>query len=218
VFLRALDNAGNISALVSQPVNIDVTPPVVTVTGVSQGANYALGSVPAAGCDTSDTLSGVATNASVSVTGGLPSGFGVFTATCSGGTDKAGNIAAPVSVTYSVPFPFSGFFSPVANWPSFNNRDAGAALPVQFGLGGNQGLSIVAAGYPKSQAIACGSTVRVDGDTPTATAGQSGVTFDSISSTYTYVWKTDGSWSGTCRQFVVKLVDGTVHRANLRFQ
>jgi glycosidase len=32
VYLRALDRAGNISALVSQPVNIDLTPPVVSIS------------------------------------------------------------------------------------------------------------------------------------------------------------------------------------------
>jgi len=100
--LRALDNAGNISPLVSAPVNIDLTPPSVSVTGVTQGATYNLGSVPAAGCNTTDALSGVAINATVAVTGGNGHGEGTFTATCSGGADKAGNIAPPVSVMYNV--------------------------------------------------------------------------------------------------------------------
>ncbi len=102
VGLRALDNAGNISSLVTAPVNIDITPPVVTVTGVQQGAIYILGSVPTAGCNTTDALSGVATNATVSISGGNGQGEGHFTATCSGATDKAGNAAAPVSVGYDV--------------------------------------------------------------------------------------------------------------------
>ena len=102
VGLRALDNAGNISALATAAVNIDVTPPTVTVTGVQQGAIYILGSVPNAGCNTTDALSGVATQATVAITGGNGQGEGQFTATCSGGTDNAGNLAAPVSVTYDV--------------------------------------------------------------------------------------------------------------------
>src|ERR1700730_6771245 len=44
-------------------LGVDITPPVVTVTGVSQGANYLRGSVPAAGCTTTDALSGVAATA-----------------------------------------------------------------------------------------------------------------------------------------------------------
>jgi hypothetical protein len=100
--LRALDNAGNISPLASAAVNIDLTAPSVSVTGVTQGAIYNFGSVPAAGCSTADALSGVASNATVSVTGGNGHGEGKFTATCSGGTDNAGNIAPAVSVTYDV--------------------------------------------------------------------------------------------------------------------
>jgi len=35
---------------------------------------------------------------------------------------------------------------------------------------------------------------------------------------YVYVWKTDKSWARTCRQLVVKLDDGTSHRANFSFK
>ena len=97
------DQAGNSSAASNVvTVKIDKTAPVVTVTGVSNGASYTVGSVPAAGYSTSDALSGVATQATVNVTGGNADGTGSFTATCSGATDNAGNSAAPVSVSYSV--------------------------------------------------------------------------------------------------------------------
>ena len=102
VGLRALDNAGNISSLASLSFGIDVTAPTVAVTGVTTGAIYNLGSVPAAGCTTTDALSGVAVKAAVSITGGNGHGEGQFTATCSGGTDDAANVAAPVSVTYDI--------------------------------------------------------------------------------------------------------------------
>jgi len=83
-------------------LNLDGTPPVVTVTGVSDGASYAYGSVPPAGCDTQDAESGVATVAMLTVTGGDVDGIGSFTATCSGATDNAGNSADPVHVSYTV--------------------------------------------------------------------------------------------------------------------
>ena len=82
--------------------NHDTTPPVVAVTGVASGADYLLGSVPAAGCHTTDALSGVATPASLTIHGGPT---GIVTATCAGATDKAGNVAAPVSVSYVVATP-----------------------------------------------------------------------------------------------------------------
>jgi len=100
--VRILDNAGNISTLIGAAVNIDVTPPVVVITGVTNGALYPRGSVPAAGCRTSDAVSGVATNAIVTVRGGNAHGYGDYTATCSGAADNAGNRSQPVFVTYRV--------------------------------------------------------------------------------------------------------------------
>jgi hypothetical protein len=32
-----------------------------------------------------------------------------------------------------------------------------------------------------------------------------------------YVWKTEKSWAGSCRQLNVRLIDGTEHKANFRF-
>ena len=83
-------------------VKVDKTAPLVTVTGVSNGAAYEVGAVPTAACSSSDALSGVATQATLSLTGGNGDGTGNFTATCSGATDVAGNSAAGVSVTYTV--------------------------------------------------------------------------------------------------------------------
>jgi len=83
-------------------LTLDSAPPVVTVTGVNDGASYPLGSVPTAGCDTQDAQSGVATPATLTVTGGNGNGLGSFIATCSGAVDHAGNSADPVSVTYTV--------------------------------------------------------------------------------------------------------------------
>ena len=96
------DQAGNSSAASNiVTVQIDKTAPVVTVTGVSDGASYTLGSVPAAACSTSDALSGVATQATASVTGGNGDGTGSFIATCSGASDNAGN-SGSASVSYTV--------------------------------------------------------------------------------------------------------------------
>ena len=34
---------------------------------------------------------------------------------------------------------------------------------------------------------------------------------------YTYIWKTEKTWANTCRQFVLRLKDGSAHRANFKF-
>jgi hypothetical protein len=98
-----LDVAGNSASDSHGNISIDTTAPVVAVTGVSQDAVYVLGAVPAAGCSTSDALSGVNTSATLAVTGGVAPGVGTFTAACSDASDNAGNTAA-ASVTYKAQF------------------------------------------------------------------------------------------------------------------
>jgi hypothetical protein len=114
-------------------------------------------------------------------------------------------------------YTFSGFFQPVDNLPTLNSVKAGSAVPVKFSLGGNFGLAIFAADYPKSQPIPCDSTALVDGIEETVTAGSSGLAYDPTSQRYTYVWETDKNWTG-CRQLVVKFNDGTEKRANFTFK
>ena len=206
------DLAGNTASDTQSGINIDKTAPVVAVTGVADGATYTLGFVPAAGCITSDALSGVATNASLSSTGGP---VGDITATCSGASDKAGNTGA-ASVTYHVNYNWNGFFQPIDNLPTLNRVKAGSAIPVKFSLNGNQGLNIFAAGYPVSTVTACGTTATDDIES-TVTAGSSSLTYDALANQYIYVWKTDKAWAGTCRTLTVKLIDGTLHQANFNF-
>ena len=121
------------------------------------------------------------------------------------------------TATVTVIFKFSGFFQPVDNPPTLNTVKAGSAVPVKFSLNGDQGLSIFAAGYPKSEQIACDSTEPADGIEETVTAGGSSLSYDPTTDQYTYVWKTNKAWANSCRQFVVQLNDGTFHRANFKF-
>ena len=208
----ATDNAGNTRST-SGTVKIDKTAPTVAVTGVTNGASYVLGSVPAAACSTTDGLSGVATNATVSVTGGP---VGSVTATCSGGSDTAGNTGGSASATYSVVFAFSGFRQPVDNLPTLNVAKAGSSVPLKFSLGSYQGMAIIAAGYPSSVNVSCGATAE-DPIEETSTAGSSSLNYDALIDQYNYVWKTEKGWAGTCRTLTIKLTDGTIHQANFRF-
>jgi hypothetical protein len=141
---------------------------------------------------------------------GIASFVPLFTA-----VDNAGNSASK-ECTYSVIFNWNGFFQPVDNLPTLNVAKAGSAIPVKFSLSGNQGLNIFTSGYPKSQTIACDATAPVDGLELTLTAGNSSLSYDPVANQYVYVWKTDKSWAGTCRQLVVQLNDGTYHRANFK--
>jgi len=89
---------------------------------------------------------------------------------------------------------------------------------VKFSLGGDQGLAIFSSGYPKSQQVPCDSSAPVDGIEETVTAGGSSLSYDAASDQYKYVWKTDKSWAGSCRQLVLGLVDGTFRRAGFMFR
>jgi len=115
-------------------------------------------------------------------------------------------------------YAFGGFLQPVDPLPTLNALKAGAAVPVKFSLGGDRGLDIFATGYPKSETIGCDSTAAVDGVEQTLSAGGSSLTYDPIADVYTYVWKTDKAWSGTCRQLVFGLADGTFQRANFKLR
>lgn len=115
-------------------------------------------------------------------------------------------------------FAFEGFFPPVDNKPTFNVVKAGSTVPVKFSLGGDFGLNIFAAGFPKSNVIACDSTAITDGIEQVAAPGSSGLSYDATTGQYSYNWKTSKPWAGTCRQLVVKLIDGTTHRALFQFK
>lgn len=208
------NSAGGSAGPVTVSIQRDATAPVVSVTGPGDGATYLLGAVPVAGCTTTDATSGVATEATVNVTG---SGVGAQTATCTGGSDNAGNTTPAVSVTYNVVYNFTGFFAPVDNGGVLNTAKAGSAIPVKFSLSGDQGLSIMAAGSPSSRAINCDSQLATDAIEATVTAGSSSLSYDSTAGQYVYVWKTDKAWASSCRQVTVKLIDGTSHTANFKF-
>lgn len=113
---------------------------------------------------------------------------------------------------------FNGFFAPVDNLPILNVAKAGSAIPVKFGLGGYQGLGIFAPGYPISHPASCDAAGTPDVIETTVTAGGSGLSYAAGADRYTYVWKTSKSWAGSCRQLVVKLVDGSYHYANFKFK
>jgi hypothetical protein len=113
-----------------------------------------------------------------------------------------------------VRFAFSGFFAPVDN-DLLNVAKVGSAIPVKFSLGGDKGLDVIAAGYPKAVGEACDSA-QPD-PIETYAAGGSGLSYDPATGRYTYVWKTKNVVKG-CYQLQLKLVDGSMHVANFRFK
>ncbi len=213
----ALDNAGNPARAGLSGINIDRTAPVVQVTGVANGGTYSLGSVPPAGCRTSDAPSGVAVSAVAATSGGSSNGVGTFTAACTGARDNAGNTGS-ATASYSVRYAFNGFFAPVNNLPVVNTVRAGQTVPVKFSLSGNFGLGVLQGGIATSVSIGCTSGVLDPVEVTVTNPGASQFTYDPVSDVYQFNWKTERAWAGSCRRLLVRLDDGTLQTADFRLQ
>ena len=218
--VNTTDNAGNPASLTYHYSVVDSTAPTVTITTPTNGAVFTLGQVVNANYACQDEVNG---SGLASCAGTVASGSPIDTASVGGksftvnATDNAGN---PASLThgYSVIYNFSGFLQPVDNLPTLNVVAAGKGIPVKFSLRGNQGLNVLAAGFPTSQKIACSGGAAVDDVEQTLTVGNSSLSYDAATDTYTYGWKTEKAWAGTCRQLTIKLNDGTEHLANFKFK
>jgi hypothetical protein len=199
---------------------VDTTSPVITCpadvvvnlplnsTATSMAVNYP--AVTATdGCSSSVTVTSSPASGSV-----FPIGTTTVNASADDGTTTPSTCHFKVIVQYN----FAGFFQPVDNLPVFNVVQAGRAIPVKFSLSGYKGLGIFAAGSPSSGPVPCNSSDPASDLTETVTAGGSSLNYDPTTDQYIYVWKTDPSWAGTCRQLVVQLNDGSIHRANFRFK
>ena len=202
-----------------QPIG-DTTPPVVTVTGVTGGSTYVLGAVPQAGCSTTDEGSGVAVEASLSLSGGNALGAGSFTATCSGALDNAGNPGNTAVAHYNVSFLFTGFTSPVDNPPILNIAKAGQTIPLKWRITDANGSPITNL-----------TDVTV---TATSVACESGTTGDSIEEYaagndglqnlgdgyYQWNWKTPTSYANSCKILRLDFGEsaGSEHTALFQFK
>ncbi len=116
-------------------------------------------------------------------------------------------------------YAFDGFSKPIDMDGIVNVVKAGSAVPIKFSLGGDMGLDIFAEGYPKSFRVA-GFEVGSEFDNieEIISTGNSGLSYDSDSGQHIYVWQTNKSWAGNCRQLSIEFADGTeAPLVNFRF-
>jgi hypothetical protein len=145
------------------------------------------------------------------------SGIGSLKSVLCYATDNAGNTNTG-SAPYGVVYNWFGFYQPVENLPTWNTAKAGQSIPVKFALGGNQGLNILKATYPKVTQITCPSaSVLTDAIETYATTANNGLIYDASANQYNYVWKTDKTWAGKCFSFDLGLIDGTSHTFQVQF-
>jgi hypothetical protein len=207
----AAPNVSQTIAIAKADQTIDFGPLADKTFGVDDG-DFGVSATATSGLAVSFAASGPCT-----VSGGTVhiTGVGDCTITASQSGNENYNAAQSVSRTFRTAWVFGGFFQPIDNG-ALNVAQPGSAIPVKFNLAGDQGLSVIAAGYPRSVQVACPAWAPADAIEQTVTAGGSSLTFGD--GQYVYVWKTDKAWAGTCRQLVVKLSDNTEHRAGFRFK
>jgi hypothetical protein len=223
VTVTARDHAGN-QTTVTHTVTVagvDVTPPRIQLLSPLDGAVYLLDEEVRAdyGCADEAGGSGLA-----SCAGPVPDGAPVDTGSVGAreftvaAADAAGN-SATATARYRVVYDFEGFLWPVRNRPLVNEWRAGVPVPIRFELGGNQGLDVIEEGWPQ---------VAVVDDCDFADEPERGeaarhprwfreLVYRKRKQRYVFLWKTDRRWAGSCRQFMLKLNDGTVKRADFRF-
>jgi hypothetical protein len=201
----------------------DTTAPVINLRAPAEGAVYKRGEVVLADYDCVEEEGG---SGLASCDGPVPSGSPIDTATAGPKSftvttsDERGN-ADSVTHTYTVvepvpPLGFHGFLRPLVNPPGVNKVHAGRRVLLKFLLNRVRDLDPYAAGYPRSGAVPCTFDQDVEVGDPTS-GRRFRVPISRTREFHAYQWSTDRSWAGTCRQFVLKLADGSVHRANFRF-
>ena len=182
---------------------VDVTPPQITITSPADGATYFVGDTitPAFSCH--DDVDGSNVSCKASALDMTP-GTHVFRVDS---VDSSKN-ASFATATYSVRYAFDGFYSPLAAEPAVASFRAGDTVPVKFSLGGDRGLDVIA----RAAWRPCG-----------VTTDDSSIAFGNLSyspgpARYTFMWQSDKSWAGSCREFLLTLRDGTTHAALVSFR
>ncbi|WP_372729309.1 ExeM/NucH family extracellular endonuclease [Nocardioides sp.] len=128
-----------------------------------------------------------------------------------------GALTASATSAVRVIWAFSGFFKSVDNSPSANVVKAGQHVKVEFGLGGDRGLDVLAADSPSSRQVDCSSGATVGPDQTNVWSGKETLSYVPGIETYRHLWVSSKSWAGQCRTLTLRLKDGTVHEARFAF-
>jgi uncharacterized repeat protein (TIGR03803 family) len=144
-------------------------------------------------------------------------GVGLCTLTASQVGDVSHDPAAEVSQSFHVRFDFTGLLPPVLDPPVVNRVKAGRSVPIRFSLGGDQGRDVLAGDGPSVRAVPCDESEPANDISGVAARRASSLRYSAKRDRYTYLWKTDKSWAGTCQELSLELTDGTTLQATFRF-
>ncbi|WP_420183590.1 OmpL47-type beta-barrel domain-containing protein [Knoellia sp. CPCC 206435] len=216
----AVDNAGNKGTTTVGGINVDTVAPIVSIGGVTNGAQYTIGNVPIPTASATDATSGLAAPAAGTVTGGT-NGVGSFTYTVTA-TDKAGNTST-ATVSYTVVYGFGTtlFLQPVNDTAhqtgvATSVFNAGQTIPMKFELRNAAGQVIQAATAPKWHTpVKGGATSAAVNEAAYTATPTVGGTYALSGTQYQYNWKTEKSMSGYYWRVGVALDDGKTYYVNI---
>ena len=212
--------AGGDTGIVVVP--IDSTGPVATIISPTEGTEVtAGGDVPVLDFDCADATSGVAsckaTIDGVAAEDGakVPTGVGIHTIVVTA-VDQAGH-QRTASRTYHVNYAFEGFFEPVEN-DVVNVVNAGRKVPMKWRLRDANGLvrDLKVVKVIESWEVNC-SNFELYIEIAVPDLLLDGLRYDLIDEQYVYTWQTEKLWKDKCREFRVKLDDGSIHTADFKF-
>jgi hypothetical protein len=154
--------------------------------------------------------------------------------------------SASFTVSPAPTYSWSGFFDDVDAPPKLNRAKAGKEIDLEFGLGGDMGSNIFAAGSPASRPISCTTLASLGGLVPLVISSDDGngdhgngdhgngdhgngdhgsdknkdsssLSYNRNNRHYTLQWQTSKSFDDSCRAVVLTLADGSTHTAYFNF-
>jgi predicted extracellular nuclease len=128
-------------------------------------------------------------------------------------TDEHGQWSEDTA-TIDVIWDFGGFLSP--SMPGgVTSIKAGASHPVRFSLDGDQGKAVLG-GDLLLQRHACPTGNAIG--SPIVAAPNEPFSYDPLTDSYKFVWKTQKAWVGWCGTLSVPLADGQTYRLEVAFK
>ncbi len=117
-----------------------------------------------------------------------------------------------------VRYTFGGFLAPIGGGQGMMPASAGSNIPVRFSLGGDQGTKIFLPGFPASRLVSCTTGDVLGGFISAGSPGKSALSYARGNRVYTFGWKTETTWSGSCRELVLRFQDETQETVVIDFR
>ena len=214
--VQVCDQAGNCAtAGPISAIRIDRRAPQITIAAPLDGSVVLLGDTRKASFTCSDGGSGLA-----ACTGTVADGAALDTTTPGthsftvNAADAVGNHST-VTVSYGVRFPWLGWQPPLSG-DRPNAAQAGRTIPIRFGVGGAGHANVIA--RVAVAPVACGGSSAVAAGDPSVTAADWNVPGNHGGGDSMLLWRTSKAFDGSCRQLLVQLTDGSVHRLTFSFR